>query len=124
MVLLESAKLSGGLHLQIVKSGTSSSYSKLTDGEKLRLKLATLAALIVVAEEENVGRFPGLLVIDSPGAQEVAFKDLEQIIAGLNDIAKEISHLQVIVGSRASGAICEQIAKTQCVQAVGADYLW
>ena len=124
MVLLESAKLSGGLQLQIVKSGTPSSYSRLTDGEKLRLKLATLAALIVVGEEENVGRYPGLLVIDSPGAQEVAYKDLEQIIAGLNDVAKEINHLQVIVGSRASGAICEQIAKTQCVQAVGTDYLW
>ena len=124
MVLLESAKLSGGLQLQIVKSGTPSSYSRLTDGEKLRLKLATLAALIVVGEEENVGRYPGLLVIDSPGAQEVAYKDLEQIIAGLNDIAKEISHLQVIVGSRASGAICEQIAKSQCVRAVGTDYLW
>ncbi len=61
MVQLESAKLNGGLHLQIVKSGTLSSYSRLTAGEKLRLKLATLAALIVVGEEENVGRYPGYL---------------------------------------------------------------
>lgn len=124
MTQLESTKLNGALHLQVIKSGTQTSYSKLTDGEKLRLKVATLLALIIVAEEENVGRYPGLLVIDSPGAQEVVSKDLEQIVSGLNEISKEISHLQVIIGSRASPAICEQVPKSRCIQAEGSDYLW
>lgn len=124
MTQLESAKLNGALHLQVIKSGTQTSYSKLTDGEKLRLKVATLLALVIVAEEKNVGRYPGLLVIDSPGAQEVVSKDLEQIISGLNEISKEISHLQVIIGSRASPAICQQVPEERSIQAKESDYLW
>ncbi|MCA9130107.1 MAG: hypothetical protein KDB22_23630 [Planctomycetales bacterium] len=124
MTQLDSAKLLGNLNLPVVKSGSATSYGQLTAGEKLRLKIATLLALVIVGEEQNVGRYPGLLAIDSPAAQEVALKDLEQIISGLSEIAKEIGHLQVIVGSRSSPAICEQISEARSVQAMGTDYLW
>ena len=124
MTQLDSAKLAGNLNLPVVKSGSKTSYGQLTAGEKLRLKIATLLALVVVGEEQNVGRYPGLLAVDSPAAQEVALKDLEQIISGLSEIAKEIGHLQVIVGSRSTPAICEQIPDTRCIQALGTDYLW
>ncbi|WP_417737367.1 hypothetical protein [Rosistilla oblonga] len=124
MTQLDSVALNGGLNLSVVKSGSATSYSKLTDGERLRLKVATLLAMIAVGEEENVGRYPGLLVIDSPAAQEVVSKDLEQIISGLAEIAAEIDHLQVFIGSRSSSVICKHIPETLRVQAQASDYLW
>ncbi|MGB7326655.1 MAG: hypothetical protein WBD31_17395 [Rubripirellula sp.] len=124
MTQLDSVALNGGLNLSVIKSGSPTSYSKLTDGERLRLKVATLLAMIAVGEEENVGRYPGLLVIDSPGAQEVVSKDLEQIISGLAEIAEEIDHLQVFIGSRSSSVIRKHIPDKQRVQALGSNYLW
>ena len=69
---LSQASLKGNANLSLVKGGVATSYSKVTEGEKLRLKVATVLAMIEVAEKKGVGRHPGLLMIDSPAAQEVS----------------------------------------------------
>ena len=66
MSAITKAKLKGNASLQIIKGGQTTTYSKLTGGEKLRLKVATVLAIISVAESRELGRHPGLLFIDSP----------------------------------------------------------
>ncbi len=124
MPQLEMAKLDGALNLRVKKGGGASSYSKLTDGEKLRLKVATVLAMIHVGEQTGVGRYPGLLVLDSPASQEVTEKDLEQIMAGVAEIAEKIPHIQVIVASTTSAAISKHIPPERRREAMGLDYLW
>ncbi len=124
MEMLTQAQLKGNMNLTIVKGGQQTSYSKVTEGEKLRLKVATVLAMIRVAEKKGVGRHPGLLMIDSPGAQEVAPEDREHLIAGLDDISKELAHLQVFVASIASADILKHIPKKRMRLAVGHDPLW
>lgn len=121
---LESAELKGNGHLPLRKGGVDTSYSKCTEGEKLRLKVATVLAVIGAGEARGVGRHPGLLLIDSPAAQEVAQKDLDELISGLSEISGELAHLQVFVASLASPAVTKHISDQRMVVARGDDALW
>ena len=124
MEALTSATLKGNLNLSLVKGGQETSYSKCTDGEKLRLKVAAVLAMICVAEVRGVGRHPGILMIDSPSAQEVSPVDLAALVSGLNDAAHDFEHLQVFVAARASAAIVGSIADERLIYASGDEYLW
>lgn len=116
--------LRGNATLPIEKGGESTSFSKVTPGEKLRLKVATVLSLLSVAESRGLGRHPGVLLIDSPGAQEVASEDLEQLISGLAEVTGELGHLQVFVGALASPAITHNISVSRMRYAHGHDPLW
>ncbi|MGV3616285.1 MAG: large ATP-binding protein [Fimbriimonas sp.] len=124
MDALSSAKLLGNLNLSLVKGAETTSYSRVTEGEKLRLKVATILALIGVGESMGMGRHPGLLMIDSPGSQEVSPEDLEELMAGLAEISKEFSHLQIFVAGLASPAITDHVPDARRCQASGDNFLW
>lgn len=121
---LTGVNLKGNLNLSLEKGGTSTSYSKVTQGEKLRLKVATALAMIHVGESEGVGRHPGLLMLDSPGSEELAPEDLDLLISGLESISKEFKHLQVFVAARATPAIINHIQADHRREAKGEDTLW
>jgi hypothetical protein len=121
---LTSAELRGNGTLPLEKGGTTTSYGKCTDGEKLRLKVATILAMISVAEARGVGRHPGLLMIDSPGAQEIADEDLAALMKGLAVASKELGHLQLIVAGRSSSAISASVAADHLRAASGSAPLW
>ncbi len=86
---IEAVNLTAIPHLKLKKDGSSTSYSRCSEGEKLRLKVITTIALLSVAEKRKVGRHPGLLLIDSPGAQEVSDHDLNSFIEGLKQLTTE-----------------------------------
>lgn len=121
---LSAATLKGNASLSLVKGGTPTSYSKVTDGEKLRLKVATVLAMIEVAETRGVGRHPGLLMIDSPGAQEVAPEDVDHLVSGLQAIASKLPYLQVFVAGISSPAITSHVPKARRKEAFGEQFLW
>ena len=121
---IQSVKLSAVPSLFLEKDGHNTSYSKCSEGEKLRLKVITTIALLSVAEKEGVGRHPGLLLIDSPGAQEVSEHDLNMLIQGLKELSKELPFLQIIIASRSSKVILNQIDRNYRKYATGKNYLW
>lgn len=55
---------------------TKQPFSDLSSSEKLRLRIATVIALLRVTQSGQPGRHPDLLVIDSPAADEVADTNL------------------------------------------------
>lgn len=124
MTNLQEAELKGNATLSLVKGSVTTSYSKVTDGEKLRLKVATVLAMLEVAESNGIGRHPGLLVIDSPAAQEVTQEDVDQIVSGLAGISKELPFLQVFVSGVNSPAIKKHIPAARSKEAVSDEYLW
>jgi len=121
---IESIQLSSIPTLSLNKDGSTTSYSKVSEGEKLRLKVITTIALLSVAEKRKVGRHPGILLIDSPGAQEVSDKDVNSLIEGLKKLTTELPFLQIIIASRATDVILNQIDKNHRKYAKGNDYLW
>lgn len=124
MTNLTAVELKGDGKLPVVKGGKNTSYSHLTKGEKLRLKVAAVLALIKVAEIKGVGRHPGLLMVDSPGAQEITPEDLSEFVIGLQEVAQEFQHLQVFIAGIASSAITESIPAERTRCAYGTDTLW
>lgn len=122
---IEEASLKGNASLELKKGGgISTSFSKLTDGEKLRIKVATVLAMLSVAEEEGVGRHPGLLMVDSPRAQEMADSDFEALVGGIESISAELSFLQIFIAGRSSDLISARIPDNNRREAIGDDYLW
>jgi hypothetical protein len=95
---LTEVNLTRGAHLPVVKEGTKYNYGQLPQGDRLRLKVAVVIALLRVGERRGAGRHPGLLFVDSPGAEEVAAGSLEQMIAELDRVAGELD-LQIVVGT-------------------------
>jgi transcription elongation factor Elf1 len=121
---LSEASLKGNATLSIMKGGVSTSYSKVTEGEKLRLKVATVLAMIEVAEQRGIGRHPGLLMIDSPAAQEVSPNDVDQLVSGLQAISQELPHFQVFVSGLTSAAITEHVPSENRREASNSGFLW
>jgi hypothetical protein len=75
-----------------------SSFQKVTDGEQLRLRMATLLALLRVGQQHG-GRHPGLFLIDSAGAQEMIQTDLAETLQQLQAICDETEGLQIIAAT-------------------------
>ncbi|AJY71052.1 large ATP-binding protein [Geobacter sulfurreducens] len=121
---LSDASLKGNANLSLVKGGVATSYSKVTEGEKLRLKVATILAMIEVAEQRGIGRHPGLLMIDSPASQEVSPDDLDQLVSGLQLISQELPHFQVFVAGLTSAAITEHVPAENRREASNSGFLW
>lgn len=122
---IEEANLKGNANLELKKGGgVSTSFSKLTEGEKLRIKVATVLAMLSVAEEEGVGRHPGLLMVDSPRAQEMADSDFEALVGGIESIAAELPFLQIFIAGRSSDLLSARISGGNRREADGDDYLW
>jgi transcription elongation factor Elf1 len=121
---LSKAQLRGNANLMLVKGGADTSFSKVTKGERLRLKVATVLAMIEVGERRGVGRHPGLIMIDSPAAQEVAPEDLRELFSGLMSIRGEIPHLQIFVAGMTSKAMCDHIPPSNRKEALNGGYLW
>lgn len=121
---LSEASLKGNASLLLVKGGVPTSYSKVTEGEKLRLKVATVLAMIEIAEARGIGRHPGLLMIDSPAAQEVSPVDVDHLVAGLQTVSSKLPHFQVFVAGRSSKAITDHIPEANRREVAGNAFLW
>jgi hypothetical protein len=75
-------------------------FNDLSEGEKLRAKLAFYLSLIQLDIEHSLGRHPRFLIFDSPGSEEM----VPQHLKGLAEIFKDINNrfekeLQIFVGS-------------------------
>ncbi len=122
--MLEGVKLGSNATLGLTKGGESTSFGKVTAGERLRLRIATAVALLRVGKERGLGRHPGLLIIDSPGAEEVSDIDLAALLGELQAIATETQGLQILVASANPSAIVSQLGAEWCRIAEKDAYLW
>jgi hypothetical protein len=120
---LSGVKLNGGAKMDLVKGDTKVTYGKLTDGEKLRVKIATAIALIHHGYVQGVGRHPGLLVLDSPAAEEMPEEDLATMVDALNDVARE-AEMQIFVATRNAQPLIDLLPESNRLVAEGEGYVW
>lgn len=120
---LSKVKLGGGGRLDVVKGGEQTTYTGLTAGEKLRVKIATAVALIKHGYVAQIGRHPGFLVLDSPAAEEMPEEDLAALMAELVEVAEQ-ADMQIFVGTRNAGPLLGLLPEANRRVAVGDDYLW
>lgn len=120
---LSNVKLGGGGRMDVTKGGVKTTYSGLTDGEKLRVKIATAVALIKHGYVAQIGRHPGFLVLDSPAAEEMPEEDLAILMAELVEVAEQ-ADMQIFVGTRNAGPLVDLLAEASRRVAVGDEYVW
>lgn len=120
---LASVRLGGGGRLDVTKGGERTSYSGLTPGEKLRVKIAAAVALIKHGYVAGIGRHPGFLVLDSPAAEEMPEEDLAVLVGALVEVAQQ-ADMQIFVGTRSANPLMDLLPEPNRRVAVGGDYLW
>lgn len=96
---LQSMTLNGAGHLKIEQGGQTTFFSKLNPGERLRVRIAAALAVLKVAELRGHGRHPGLIVLDSPAAQEMSHQDFAAVVESVVAAAYEFPDVQILVGA-------------------------
>ena len=105
---LESVDMKLDGKLKLCKSGgRKTDFIACSPGEKTRLRIAVLLALLRVGTQHEVGRFPGLLLIDALCAEETEEADAVKLLEQLRLMAEEMPHLQIIVTSARPEVFCD-----------------
>ncbi|EGX59228.1 MULTISPECIES: hypothetical protein [Streptomyces] len=122
--MLEAVELGTSATLKVWKGGQHQPYGSLTEGEQLRLKIVTTTALLRHGIRTGVGRHPGLLIIDSPGAEEVDRGDLELMLQGLVQLTETAPQLQVVIATARGQEVATVIPADQLRLAPAGERLW
>lgn len=98
---LEGIELDSQLRPKIRQNGKSYRFPELSPGEKVRFVLAFyLAMAIATGEELDYGAHPGMLLIDSPGKEEMVAKDFSAVVDLLSLAERRhADKIQVIVAT-------------------------
>lgn len=120
---ITAVKLKGNGNMDVVKGGATTTYSSLTNGEKLRIKLAAVIALVELGHRVGVGRHPGLLFIDSPAAEEIPEADLKTMIETMVAVAGE-TDLQIVVATTHGPMLKAVLPQSNLLVATGTDFVW
>lgn len=81
------------------KNESKEGFNKLSDGEKLRVKIAFYLTWIQMALKGNESVHPAFLMIDSPGKEETNEYDLEELSKIFYDLDKNNEEFQIIIAS-------------------------
>lgn len=120
---VEEVKLKRSAAVDVHKGGSVSSFTGLSAGERLRVRIATVIALLQASVQFGAGRHPGLLVIDSPGKEEVADANVEEMLDALSELATSVN-IQLFVAFRGTARAKSHFSEEFCRLAEGDATLW
>jgi hypothetical protein len=121
---LTRAELDGGCRMAVTKGGSTVPFSRVNEGERLRLKIAVVAALMRVGQEAGVTRHPGLLIVDSVGREETNPAHVARMLEELIQLTGEIPRLQVIVTSAHGAYLTDALGPDRTYLAEPGHTLW
>jgi hypothetical protein len=120
---ITAVNLKGNGNMDVHKGGAVTGYSALTNGEKLRIKLAAAIALIEIGHSDGVGRHPGLLFVDSPAAEEIPEADLRTMLKAMATVAEK-TDLQIVVATTHGPMLSRVIPAENLLVATSTDFVW
>jgi hypothetical protein len=94
---LESVRLERTGRLHAVKASVKMPFGKLTPGDRLRLRIATVIALLRIGGRRGAVGHPGLLLVDSIGTAETTIDDGRRLVSELAAVAQEMTGLQIVL---------------------------
>lgn len=111
--------------LRIEKGGTKAgSFSSQSPGERLRLRIATVIALLRVGERRGVATHPGLLMLDSLRAEEVQETDAHAVLDALIAAAADTPTLQIVTTTQDEGLPAGRLADDHVLRVDESGLLW
>lgn len=120
---LSNIRLDGAANMTLRQNGDPSTYGAVSPGEQLRLKIATVIALIKHGYAESIGRHPGFLLLDSPAAEEMPDGDLATMVSALLEVSEE-APMQIIVATRSTSPLVELLPEENRLIAEGGAFVW
>ena len=121
---VESVTLKRNAHVDVLKGGSRSKWKDLSPGEKLRLRIATVIALSRGAKSLGMGRHPGLLLIDSPGREEMQPEHLHETISELVKLTKEYPDYQMFIAMTGIPSDLDGVPADRIRHAEKGEFLW
>jgi hypothetical protein len=106
---LEAVRLDRAAKMAVSKGGQKQSFGSCTGGERWRLRVATVAALLTLGQRRAMGGHPGLLLVDSIGREETSDTDTVSLLRALDDVCKEVSGLQVLLTSARADLVAQVV---------------
>jgi hypothetical protein len=121
---LEEARPKLNAQLQVKVGGAESSFGKRPPGEQLRLRMATVVALLRIGAKRGIGRHPGLLLIDSPGAEEMVEQNVGSILDELSSVCEELDDLQLICATARAHEAKEAVDPDRLIHGPDYEEVW
>jgi hypothetical protein len=124
MTALENVEINRAAHLKVIKGGGAEDpFGNQDPGAQLRLRVAVIVALLRVGARYGISTHPGLVLIDSPKAEEIQDSDATVIFHELNRLATA-DGLQVLI-TTADFQLATKTLPAECVIAAKpGDSLW
>ena len=121
---VETVTLKRNAHVDVTKGGSLSKWKDLSPGERLRLRIATVIALSRSAQSLGMGRHPGLLLIDSPGREEIQPEHLHEIISELVRLTDDYSDCQMFISMTGDPSDLKGVPDSRIRYAKKGKFLW
>ncbi|MFC8849466.1 MULTISPECIES: hypothetical protein [unclassified Micromonospora] len=94
---LDSVNIQRNGRINAIKDGEKTPFDDFSRGERLRMRIATVIAMLRISTRRGAASHPGLLLIDAVGAEEVTTEPGRKLIMALRDLAEELPALQIIL---------------------------
>lgn len=120
---VERVVLKRNASVEVYKGGSQSTFTNLSPGERLRVRIAAVIALLQASQQFGAGRHPGLLIIDSPAKEEMADANVEEMLESLAELATVVD-VQLFVALRGTTRALQHFPANRCLLAVGDETLW
>jgi hypothetical protein len=124
MRTVDTVRLDRRAQLPVRKGDVKEPFGELSPSEKLRLRVATVIAMLRIAAAGGPARHPGLLVIDSIAAEEVAVATLEQMLAALADVSQGTDRLQVLLATTRTEVLANALPAERIRYVPQGEWLW
>lgn len=124
MVSLENVHIDRAARMQVTQDGGGKDwFSKCNPGARLRLRIALVIALLRVGAAHGVSTHPGLVMIDSPKAEEVQDLDATVLFRELAEVAEE-QGIQVVITTRDYDLVHAVLDARHTIEAIENEPLW
>jgi hypothetical protein len=106
--------------LQVFKTGGPREWFRTqSPGERLRLRIAVVAALLRIGHRHGIATHPGLLFIDSPRSEEIQDDDAVALLTALERLCVETPGLQILVTTADEALVRRSLTRTTIIAPPG-----
>lgn len=120
---LDAVELNRNGGMKVVTAGVPAAFKDVSGGERVRLRVAVVMALLRIGHRSGVGSHPGLVLLDSPGDELT--KDAEAtLLRELDSLKNELPTLQVLVASDDPAAVQGHLPEDHIYSSLDGTPLW
>ncbi|MER7455631.1 ATP-binding protein [Micromonospora sp. NPDC126480] len=120
---LDSVNVQRNGNINAVKDGERTPFDDFSRGERLRMRIATVIALLRISTRRGAASHPGLLLIDAVGAEEVTTEPGRKLIKALVELADELPTLQIVL-TTATPSLIEGLLPDDRVITTDSDHMF